>query len=215
MKNGTASTPPGRDGEGDQFRLVRIQTYNWGTFDGLVDVAVAAAGYLFVGPSGSGKSTLLDAHAALLTPPRWVDFNVAAREAERHGKDRNLMTYVRGAWSQQTSDQQAQEQRMQQMQERMKKMQQEMDQIQQSKDPKERQRLMQQHMQTMQEQMRDMRMMGGPMMMGMMGPGMHGRGMKGDPQARQKMTEDRLDMMQMMMEQMMEQMQMQGGAPKK
>jgi len=128
-----------------------------------------------------------------------------------------LLLAVPSAWSQQTSDQQAQEQRMQQMQERMKKMQQEMDQIQQAKDPKERQRLMQQHMQTMQEQMRDMRMMGGPMMMGMMGPGMHGRGhgMMGDPEARQKMMEDRMDMMQMMMEQMMEQMQMQGGTPKK
>jgi uncharacterized protein YPO0396 len=102
--NGTPSTPAISDGADEQFRLLRIQAYNWGTFDGLVDVNVAPAGYLFVGPSGSGKSTLLDAHAALLTPPRWVDFNVAAREAERHGKDRNLMTYVRGAWAQQTSE---------------------------------------------------------------------------------------------------------------
>jgi uncharacterized protein YPO0396 len=95
---------PQRDGSDEQFRLLRIQAYNWGTFDGRVDVSVASSGYLFVGPSGSGKSTLLDAHAALLTPPRWVDFNVAAREAERHGKDRNVMTYVRGAWAQQTSE---------------------------------------------------------------------------------------------------------------
>ena len=102
--NGAPSGLPARDGSDEQFRLLRIQAYNWGTFDGLVDVSVASAGYLFVGPSGSGKSTLLDAHAALLTPPRWVDFNVAAREAERHGKDRNLMTYVRGAWAQQTSE---------------------------------------------------------------------------------------------------------------
>jgi uncharacterized protein YPO0396 len=102
--NGAPSTPPERDGASEQFRLLRIQAYNWGTFDGRVDVSVSPAGYLFVGPSGSGKSTLLDAHAALLTPPRWVDFNVAAREAERHGKDRNLMTYVRGAWAQQTSE---------------------------------------------------------------------------------------------------------------
>ena len=102
--NDTASSAPERDGADEQFRLLRIQAYNWGTFDGRVDVSVAHAGYLFVGPSGSGKSTLLDAHAALLTPPRWVDFNVAAREAERHGKDRNLMTYVRGAWAQQTSE---------------------------------------------------------------------------------------------------------------
>jgi uncharacterized protein YPO0396 len=102
--NGAPSTPALRDGADEQFRLLRMQAYNWGTFDGLVDVSVAPSGYLFVGPSGSGKSTLLDAHAALLTPPRWVDFNVAAREAERHGKDRNLMTYVRGAWAQQTSE---------------------------------------------------------------------------------------------------------------
>jgi len=102
--NGAASTIPPPDGGDEQFRLLRIQAYNWGTFDGRVDVSVASTGYLFVGPSGSGKSTLLDAHAALLTPPRWVDFNVAAREAERHGKDRNLMTYLRGAWAQQTSE---------------------------------------------------------------------------------------------------------------
>lgn len=102
--SGPASAAPAREGADEQFRLLRIQAYNWGTFDGRVDVSVSPSGYLFVGPSGSGKSTLLDAHAALLTPPRWVDFNVAAREAERHGKDRNLMTYVRGAWAQQTSE---------------------------------------------------------------------------------------------------------------
>ena len=39
-----------------------------------------------------------------MTPPKWVDFNVAAREAERHGKDRNVITYIRGAWSQQTGE---------------------------------------------------------------------------------------------------------------
>ncbi|MEO8179823.1 MAG: SbcC/MukB-like Walker B domain-containing protein [Deltaproteobacteria bacterium] len=104
MKNGASSLPPGLDGAAEQFRLVRLQAFNWGTFDGLVDLAVPRQGYLFVGPSGSGKSTLLDAHAALLTPPKWVDFNVAAREAERHGRDRSLMSYVRGAWAQQTSE---------------------------------------------------------------------------------------------------------------
>jgi len=92
------------EGALDQFRLVRIQTYNWGTFSGISDFPISEVGFLFVGPSGSGKSTILDAHAALLTPPRWVDFNVAAREADRHGKDRNVVTYVRGAWAQQTGD---------------------------------------------------------------------------------------------------------------
>jgi uncharacterized protein YPO0396 len=88
----------------DQFRLIRIQTFNWGTFSGVTDIAVPAAGFLIVGPSGSGKSTLLDAHTALLTPPRWVDFNVAARETDRRGLDRNLITYLRGAWAHQTGD---------------------------------------------------------------------------------------------------------------
>lgn len=92
------------DGANDQFRLTRIQTFNWGTFSNVFDFPIPAQGYLFVGPSGSGKSTVLDAHAALMTPPKWVDFNVAAREAERHGRDRNIMTYLRGAWAQQTGD---------------------------------------------------------------------------------------------------------------
>lgn len=91
-------------GSDDQFRLSRIQTFNWGTFSGVFDFPIPKEGYLFVGPSGSGKSTVLDAHAALLTPPKWVDFNVAAREAERHGRDRSVMTYLRGAWAQQTGD---------------------------------------------------------------------------------------------------------------
>lgn len=92
------------DGADDQFRLTRIQTFNWGTFSNIFNFTIPEAGYLFVGPSGSGKSTILDAHAALITPPKWVDFNVAAREAERNGKDRNIMTYIRGAWAQQTGD---------------------------------------------------------------------------------------------------------------
>lgn len=92
------------DGADDQFRLTRIQTFNWGTFSNVFDFPIPKEGYLFVGPSGSGKSTVLDAHAALLTPPKWVDFNVAAREAERHGRDRSVMTYLRGAWAQQTGD---------------------------------------------------------------------------------------------------------------
>lgn len=91
-------------GSDDQFRLTRIQTFNWGTFSNVFDFPIPREGYLFVGPSGSGKSTVLDAHAALLTPPKWVDFNVAAREAERNGRDRSVMTYLRGAWAQQTGD---------------------------------------------------------------------------------------------------------------
>jgi uncharacterized protein YPO0396 len=85
----------------EQFRMRRLEVYNWGTFSGLHDIPIAEEGYLFVGKSGCGKSTLLDALSALLIPPRWVDFNAAAREAERAGHDRNLVSYIRGAWAEQ------------------------------------------------------------------------------------------------------------------
>ena len=71
----------GPEGALDQFRLVRIQTYNWGTFSGISDFPISEAGFLFVGPSGSGKSTILDAHAALLTPPGgWISTLLLARQ---------------------------------------------------------------------------------------------------------------------------------------
>lgn len=83
----------------EQFRMRRLQVFNWGTFSGLHEVPIAERGFLFVGRSGSGKSTLLDAMSALLVPPALVDFNAAAREAERSGRDRSLVSYVRGAWA--------------------------------------------------------------------------------------------------------------------
>ena len=88
----------------DQFRMRRLQVFHWGTFSGLHDIPIAERGFLFVGPSGAGKTTLLDAFSALLTPPRWTDFNAAAREADRTGRDRNLVSYVRGAWAEQKDD---------------------------------------------------------------------------------------------------------------
>src|SRR5690554_842425 len=84
-----------------QFRMQRLQVYNWGTFSGLHDIRIAEQGFLFVGRSGSGKSTLLDALTALLIPPQWQVFNAAAREGDRSRRDRNLATYVRGAWGEQ------------------------------------------------------------------------------------------------------------------
>jgi uncharacterized protein YPO0396 len=84
----------------EQFRMVRLQVFNWGTFSGLHDIAISERGFLFVGRSGTGKSTLLDAISALLVPPQWIDFN-AAREAERTGRDRSLASYIRGAWAEQ------------------------------------------------------------------------------------------------------------------
>jgi len=85
----------------EQFRMTRLQVFNWGTFSDLHDIPISERGFLFVGRSGTGKSTLLDAFSALLVPPRWIDFNAAAREADRSGRDRNLVTYIRGAWAEQ------------------------------------------------------------------------------------------------------------------
>lgn len=89
----------------DQFRAVRLQVHNWGTFSGCNDIPIAEEGFLFVGASGSGKSTLLDAFSQLLIPPRWVDFNAAAHETGGKVRgDRSIMSYVRGAWSELQTD---------------------------------------------------------------------------------------------------------------
>jgi uncharacterized protein YPO0396 len=91
----------------EQFRMSKLQVFNWGTFSGVHDIPIAERGFLFVGRSGTGKTTLLDAFSALLIPPKWVDFNAAAREGERaarSGRDRSLVSYVRGAWAEQQDD---------------------------------------------------------------------------------------------------------------
>jgi uncharacterized protein YPO0396 len=85
--------------ENEQFRMSGLQVFNWGTFAGLHEVPISPKGFLFVGGSGTGKTTLLDAFSALLIPPRWIDFNAAARDAERKGRDRNIVSYIRGAWA--------------------------------------------------------------------------------------------------------------------
>ena len=85
----------------EQFRMYRLQVFNWGTFSDLHNIPISEKGFLVVGRSGTGKSTLLDAFSALLVPPRWIDFNAAARETDRSGKDRNLVSYIRGAWAEQ------------------------------------------------------------------------------------------------------------------
>lgn len=85
--------------EDEQFRASRLSVWNWGTFSGLHTVDFAWDGHLILGPSGAGKSTLQDAMSALLVPPQKVRFNAAAEEGERGGRDRTLMSYVRGAWA--------------------------------------------------------------------------------------------------------------------
>lgn len=87
----------------NQFRIRRLQVFNWGTFSNIHDIpmsdgkAFPEKGFLFVGPSGSGKSTLLDAMISLLYPN--PNYNAAAREGDGRRGDRTLLSYVRGAWS--------------------------------------------------------------------------------------------------------------------
>lgn len=88
----------------EQFRLTQIQMFNWGTFRDVHTVAIHRDGHLVVGPSGSGKSTILDAKTALMAPSQWMDFNAAAREGGKREHDRNLVTYIRGAWSNKEGD---------------------------------------------------------------------------------------------------------------
>ena len=88
----------------EQFRLIRCQLYNWGTFSGLQDIEISPVGHLFIGGSGSGKSTLLDAMSVLLTPPRDIDFNAAAAREGGRKADRTILSYVRGAWTTKQDD---------------------------------------------------------------------------------------------------------------
>ncbi|MBG0568718.1 ATP-binding protein [Actinoplanes aureus] len=88
-----------------QFRLVRLQVVNWGTFCGYKDLPIDERGVLLTGPSGSGKSSLMDAHSIALLPTHDQRFNASADLSARGAKQstRSVADYVRGAWSQ-TSD---------------------------------------------------------------------------------------------------------------
>ncbi|MDR0442037.1 MAG: hypothetical protein LBH44_01360 [Treponema sp.] len=85
----------------EQFRMYRFQVYNWGTFSGRHDIPISEQGFLIVGRSGTGKTTLLDGFSTLLVPPRWIDYNAAARDGTNRGNDRSLVSYIRGAWAEQ------------------------------------------------------------------------------------------------------------------
>ena len=90
-----------------QWRLARIELVNWGTFSGHHVVPVPREGFLLTGHSGSGKSSLVDAVAAVLTPPEHLRFNVAAAgtgATEREAGDRDVVSYVRGAWRHRTDE---------------------------------------------------------------------------------------------------------------
>ena len=83
------------------FRLERLELWNWGTFNGAVQVLEPAGGWaLLVGDNGSGKSTAIDALRTLLVPPRLLNYNDASGDGRRPAThDRSRRSYVRGAWA--------------------------------------------------------------------------------------------------------------------
>ena len=76
------------------FRLIRLELYNWGTFDQRVwSLAANAQNTLVTGDIGSGKSTIVDAVTTLLLPANRISYNKAAGADT---KERSLRSYVLG-----------------------------------------------------------------------------------------------------------------------
>ena len=85
-----SSTPVALSG----FRLVRLEVFNWGTFDKRVwSLALDGRNGLLTGDIGSGKSTLVDAVTTLLVPAHRIAYNKAAGADAR---ERSLRSYVLG-----------------------------------------------------------------------------------------------------------------------
>ncbi|NCP41555.1 MAG: hypothetical protein GW848_13845, partial [Rhodoferax sp.] len=76
------------------FRLMRLEVFNWGTFDKRVWVfRPEGKNALLTGDIGSGKSTLVDAVTTLLVPAQRIAYNKAAGA---DAKERTLRSYVLG-----------------------------------------------------------------------------------------------------------------------
>lgn len=76
------------------FRLMRLEVFNWGTFDGRVwTLQLDGKNGLLTGDIGSGKSTLVDAITTLLVPAGRIAYNKAAGADSR---ERTLRSYVLG-----------------------------------------------------------------------------------------------------------------------
>lgn len=93
-----------RTGLAGQYRLSRVQLYNWGTFNGYHDLPVPRTGLLLTGQSGSGKSSLLDALSTVLVAPKDLRYNVAAQDASTSDRSRTVQSYVRGAYKRTTDE---------------------------------------------------------------------------------------------------------------
>src|ERR1700677_1017161 len=84
------------------FRLIRLELYNWGTFDQRVwSLAANAQNTLVTGDIGSGKSTIVDAVTTLLLPANRISYNKAAGADT---KERSLRSYVLGYWKSERSE---------------------------------------------------------------------------------------------------------------
>ena len=76
------------------FRLIRLEVFNWGTFDSRVwTLQLDGKNGLLTGDIGSGKSTLVDAITTLLVPANRIAYNKAAGA---DSKERTLRSYVLG-----------------------------------------------------------------------------------------------------------------------
>ncbi|MDD5030357.1 MAG: ATP-binding protein [Rhodoferax sp.] len=76
------------------FRLLRLEVFNWGTFDKRVwSFHLDGKNALLTGDIGSGKSTLVDAVTTLLVPAQRIAYNKAAGA---DAKERTLRSYVLG-----------------------------------------------------------------------------------------------------------------------
>ncbi len=76
------------------FRLMRLEVFNWGTFDSQVwTLQLDGQNGLLTGDIGSGKSTLVDAITTLLVPAHRIAYNKAAGA---DSKERTLRSYVLG-----------------------------------------------------------------------------------------------------------------------
>lgn len=84
------------------FRLIRLEVYNWGTFDEKIwSMELNGETSLLTGDVGSGKSTLVDALITLLVPPKKVTYNKAADASAR---ERSLTSYILGYYGQKRSE---------------------------------------------------------------------------------------------------------------
>lgn len=82
------------------FRLKYLQVYNWGLYNNeIFTIRPELDSALLIGANGSGKSTLVDSILTLfLSKPK---FNLAGDATKKN--DRDLVSYVRGAYSNKTN----------------------------------------------------------------------------------------------------------------